>query len=131
MKRLCVALVLAALGGSAAAAWEQVGVADDGMVVYADPATIRTSGSEVKMWVLLDYKTAEKDDSGKPYLSAKLLHDYDCKDERGRTRYFSFHAGHMATGTLVYSEVRPASEWRPARRAIIGETLWMIACGKK
>ena len=131
MKRLCFALVLAALGGSAAAVWERVGVADDGMVVYADPATIRTSGSVVKMWVLLDYKTAEKDDSGKPYLSAKLLHDYDCKDEQGRTRYFSFHSGQMGTGYRVYSEVRPASEWRSAHRAIIGETLWKIACGKK
>ena len=123
--------MLAALDGSAAAAWVQVGVADDGMVVYADPATIRKSGSDVKMWVLLDYKTAEKDDSGKPYLSAKLLHDYDCKDERGRTVYYSFHSGHMGAGKLVYSEVRANSEWRPARRAIIGEALWEFACGRK
>ena len=131
MKRLCFALVLAALAGSAAAAWVRVGVADDGMVVYADPAGINRTGGIVKMWTLLDYKTAEKDDSGKPYLSAKLLHDYDCKDEQGRTRYFSFHSGQMGTGYLVYSEVRPASEWLPARRAIIGETLWKFACGRK
>ena len=131
MKRLCFALVLAALAGSAAAAWVQVGVADGGMVVYADPAGISRTGGIVKMWTLLDYKTAEKDDSGKPYLSTKLLHDYDCKDERGQTRYFSIHSGQMGTGQLVYSEVRPNSEWLPARRAIIGETLWKIACGKK
>ena len=131
MTRLCFALVLAALGGSAAAAWVRVGVADDGMVVYADPAGISRAGGIVKMWTLLDYKTAEKDDSGKLYLSAKLLHDYDCKDERGRTRYFSFHSGRMGTGNLVYSEVRPDGGWRPARRLIIGEALWEIACGKK
>ena len=131
MQRFCVALLLAALSAGAAAAWDRVGVADDGTVFYADPAAIQTSGSEVKMWVLLDYKTAQKSDSGKEYLSAKLLHEYDCQGERGRTRYFSLHAGHMGAGTLVYSEVRPASEWRPARREIIGETLWKIACGRK
>lgn len=130
MKPLCFGLVLAALGGSAAAAWEPVGTGDDGMVVYADRATIRKSGDVVKMWVLLDYKTAQKDDSGKPYLSAKLLHDYDCKDERGRTIYYSLHAGQRATGILLYSEVRRDSEWLPSSRAIIGETLWKIACGR-
>jgi Surface-adhesin protein E len=131
MKRLCCGLILAALGGSAAAAWERVGVADDDMVVYADRATIQKSGDVVKMWSLLDYKTAEKDDTGKPYLSAKLLHDYNCKDERARTRYFSIHAGPMGAGQLVNSEVRGDSEWLPAGRTFIGETLFRIACGKK
>jgi len=123
-------LVLAALCGSAAAAWESVGTGDDGMVVYADRTTIQKSGDEVKMWVLLDYKTDQKDDSGKPYRSTKLLHDYDCKDARGRTIYYSLHAGQMATGALLSSEVRRDSEWLPASRAIIGETLWKIACGR-
>ncbi len=131
MRRLCCGLVLAALGGSAAAAWVQIGVANDGMVVYADPASIRTSGGVVKMWTLLDYKIAEKDDSGKPFLSAKLLHDYDCKDERARTQYYSLHAGHMATGSVVLREEHNNSEWQSAHRAIIGETLWKLACGKK
>jgi hypothetical protein len=131
MKRLCFGVVLAVLAGSAAAAWERVGAADDGIVVYADSATIQTSGDVVKMWSLLDYKTAEKDATGKPYLSAKLLQEYDCTGERGRTRYFSFHAGQMGAGQLVYSEVRADSEWMPARRARTGAMLWTIACGKK
>lgn len=130
MKRLCCGLLLAALSGGAAAAWERIGVADDGMVVFADPATIQKSGDVVKMWSLLDHKTAGKDDAGQPYLSVKLLHDYNCKDERARTRYFSVHAGQMATGKLVSSET-PDSEWLPAGRTFIGETLWRIACGKK
>jgi len=119
------------LAGSAAAAWDRVGVADDGMVVYADPATIQKSGDLVKMWSLLDHKTAEKDDTGKPYLSVKLLHEFDCKDERARTRYFSIHAGQMAAGRLLSSEVRGDAEWMPAGRMFIGETLFRFACGKK
>ncbi len=131
VQRLCCGLVMAALGGSALAAWERVAAIDDGSVVYADPATLQKSGETVNMWSLLDYKTAEKDASGKPYLSAKLLQEYDCTGGRGRTRYFSFHAGPMGVGQLVYSEVRTGSEWLPANRARTGEMLWKIACGKK
>jgi hypothetical protein len=130
MRRYCCALILAALNGAAAAAWERVGTADDGMTVYADPATIQTSADVVKMWGLLDYKAAERDAAGKPYLSAKLLQEFDCKGERGRTRYFSFHAGQMGAGQLTYSEVRADSEWLPARRARTGEALWKAACRK-
>jgi hypothetical protein len=124
-------LLLAGLAGGVHAAWERVGVATDGMAVYADPATIQTAGEVVKMQALLDYKVAEKDLSGKPYLSAKLLHEYDCKGARARTRYFSLHAGQMGAGQLVYSEIRNDTGWRPADRMIIGETLWKLACGKK
>jgi hypothetical protein len=131
MRRSLFGLLLATLAGGAAAAWERVGVADDGMVVYADPATIQKTGDNVKMQALLDYKTAEKDASGKPYLSAKLLHEYECKGERGRTLYFSLHAGQMGSGQLVFSEMRAGSDWRPAGRTIIGETLWNFACKRK
>ena len=131
MKRLCLAMTLASLAASAQAAWDKIGESDDGMVVYADAATIQTSGGMVKMWALLDYKAAEKTDAGKPYSSAKLLHDYDCKVERARTRYFTLHSGKMGAGSLVYSEVRANSEWLPAQTTIIGESLWKIACGKK
>ena len=131
MKQLCLGWALAALAGGAAAAWERAGAGEDGMVVYADAATIQKAGDVVKMWGLLDYKTAEKDAAGKPYLSAKLLQEFDCKGERGRTRFFSFHAGQMGAGQLVYSEMRADSEWLPANRARTGEMLWKIACGKK
>ena len=131
MQRFCLLWVLSALCGSAAAAWERVSATDDGMTVYADPATIRTAGEVVKMWGLLDYQTAEKDATGKPYLSAKLLQEFDCKGERGRTRYFSFHAGQMGAGQITYSEMRADSEWLPARRARTGEALWKAACAKK
>lgn len=130
MKKLLCGLLLAAVTHVAAAAWERVGAADDGTVVYADPATLQKGGDAVKMTALLDYKTAEKDVSGKPYMSAKLVQEYDCSGGRGRTRYFSFHAGQMGTGKIVYSEMRADAEWLPAKRAIIGETLWNYACRK-
>jgi len=121
-------VAFALLSGAAAAAWDAVG-SDDGMTVYADRSTIQKNADEVRMWALLDYKTDQKDD-GKAFRSAKLLHAFDCKGERAHTLYYSLHAGQMAGGVLIYSEARQGSEWRPARREVIGETLWKIACGK-
>ena len=130
MKRGCCGLLLVMMAGGAAAAWERVGTADDGTVIYADAATLQPAGDLVKMWGLLDYKAAEKDAAGKAYLSVKLLQEFDCKGERGRTRYFSFHSGQMGAGQVVYSEMRTDSELLPARRARTGETLWKFACKK-
>jgi len=126
--RSLVGLALLALSASAVAAWEAVGSGDD-MTVYADRATLQKTADEARMWALLDYKTDQKDD-GKAFRSAKLLHAFDCKGERAHTLYYSLHAGQMAGGVLIYSEARQGSEWRPARREVIGETLWKIACGK-
>jgi hypothetical protein len=124
-------LLLATLAGGAGAAWERAGATDDGMVIYADPATLKKTDDVVKMWSLLDYKTPEKDGAGKPYSSVKLLQEFDCEAAQGRTRYFSFHAGQMGTGQLVHSEMRTTSEWLPANRARPGELLWKFACGKQ
>ncbi len=130
VKRFFCVAALMAVYGTAAAAWERVGTVDDGMTVYADPATIQASGDVVKMWGLLDYKAAEKDATGKPYLSAKLLQEFDCKGERGRTRYFSTHAGQMGAGQLTHSEMLADSTFQPARRTRTGEALWKAACKK-
>ena len=131
IKRLCGALVFATLAAGAHAAWERAGATDDGMVIYADASTLQKTGDVAKMWGMLDYKTPEKDGAGRAYQSVKLLQEFDCKAAQGRTRYFSFHAGPMASGQLVHSELRVDSEWLPANRARPGETLWKVACGKK
>lgn len=129
--RFAGALLLSFAAGSAGAAWERAGATDDGTTIYADPATLQVTGDTVKMWGLLDYKTAEKDAAGKAYLSVKLLQEFDCKGAQGRTRYYSFHAGAMGTGQLVASELRTDSQWLPANRAKPGEILWKAACAKK
>ena len=130
-RRLAGALLLSLAANGAGAAWERAGATDDGVTIYSDPATLQVTGDTVKMWGLLDYKTAEKDAGGKAYLSVKLLQEFDCKGAQGRTRYYSFHAGSMGTGQLVASEMRVDSQWQPANRARPGEMLWKAACAKK
>jgi len=65
--KLVTALALSALNSSAAAEWVEVNrTADFNVTVYADLASIDRKGNRVKMWDLLDLKTAEKSPSGMP-----------------------------------------------------------------
>ena len=132
MKQLALVLVLAVFSGSAAAGWERVGGKNErrGFYAYVDRATIEKSGSMAKMWVLVNYKTAQSDPPElKPFLSSKGQVEYDCKDKRIRTLAYSFYSGRSAGGTVVYSNSEP-DEWQPISSDSTGETLWKVACGK-
>ena len=110
----------------------RVGGNNDILGSYADPATIRRTGSMVKMRSLLDFKTPHTDRSfgGKPYLSQKDQREYDCKNERYRLLYFSLRSGQMDAGNTVHSDPDPG-KWSPVVPGSIGEALWKFACGKK
>lgn len=128
MRKLIVLLLLAMLSGGAAADWVVVNLSDDGMVAYADPATIRKSGNMVRMWNLMDFKTAElMGDRG--FLSQKSQQEYDCKNERIRLIYFTWHSGNMGKGNVVHT-VNRTTDWHPVSPGSINEDLWRLACGK-
>ena len=60
MKKLLLTLMLAIVSSSVMAEWVEISRNEDfGITVYADPANTRKSGNEVKMWVLVDYKSAQ------------------------------------------------------------------------
>ncbi len=132
MKRLVLTLVLAALSGNAAAAWVRVGGNHDILGSYADPASIRKTGSLVKMTSLLDFKSPQTDQSigGQPYLSQKDLREYDCKAAKYRLLRFSLHSGRMDAGKIVRGGPNPG-DWSPVVPGSLGEALWKFACGKK
>ena len=122
-------LLLAAMSTGALAEWVAIGNTDDS-TAYADAATIRRSGSTAKMWNLSDYKTAQKLGPGKSYMSAKLQLEYDCREERARNLFLSYHSGNMGDGTLI-DVVIETSRWLPLPPGSEGEALWKIACGKQ
>ena len=129
MKQLALALVLAALSGSAAAAWVLLGSSDTANV-YVDPGTIRRSDGLVKMWNLYDFKTAQVEAGRKAYLSNKQQSEYDCKEEQSRVLYFSLHSGQMGAGNVVYSHSEPAN-WAPVPPGSVSEAFWQFACSEK
>lgn len=127
MHKAILTLLLAVVSSSAAAAWTAVGSSDPS-TLYADPATISKAGDMVKMWDLLDFKTAQVME-GFRYMSSKTLSEYDCREERARMLYFSWHSEHMGGGQIVNTDFDPA-KWEPVLPRSGVEKLWKLACGK-
>jgi len=127
MREAILAILLAVASSSAAAEWVEVD-SDETLTFYINPTTIRRDGNLVRMWELLEYKTARMRDKVK-YMSSKAESEYDCKAEQLRTLSLSLHSGNMAGGGAVYSTDDP-DNWRPVPRGGGIEVLWKIACGK-
>ena len=127
MRKVILLVVLVIGSNSAFARWVEIG-SNDALISYANPATIRKSGSKVKMWSVFDYKTAQGSD--RPYISAKALDEYDCKEEQTRTLSLSLHSENMGNGDVV-SVITDTSQWMPVSPDSIGEIHWKFACKKR
>jgi hypothetical protein len=129
-KNIGLALLLAVMSSSAAAAWVEV-FREQTITVYADPATIRTADNRVKMWALLDFKTTQQDSTNprNGYLSEIAQFEYNCKEQRARRLYYSWHSRHMGRGKVVSSDSDP-SKWEPVLPGSENEILREFACGR-
>lgn len=81
---LILVTLLVLRSGPASADWVQINKTDEGVTTYADPATIRSKGDQVKMCHLFDYTTPQINKGGNTHLSVKLQNEYDCAEERIR-----------------------------------------------
>lgn len=129
MRKSILIMLLAVVSSSAWAEWVEVS-RNDTSTIYANPATIRKAGDIVKMWYLIDYRIIQGANVGSPFLSSKDQSEYDCKEERTRTLYFTNHSGNMGGGDNNYSSETPLN-WRPISPGSVGESLWQFACGKR
>lgn len=125
MLKAILMILLAVISSSTAAQWAPV-ISNEAISLYTDPTTIRKTGLKVKMWTLLDYKTAQKT-NGKMFMSVKTQNEYDCKEEQSRIFYANFHPKNMGGGEIVISSIKPR-EWEPNEPDSVGELLWKIAC---
>lgn len=109
---------------------EWVGISrneDFGITVYADPATTRKSGNEVKMWVLVDYKTAQGKNTSRQHMSSKRQDEYDCKEVKLRVIFESDHSGNMGRGKIVRSSKNFG--WQPVAPDTLDKHLWNLPVG--
>lgn len=103
MRKILLALFLAVISNNTMARWVYIAetenkVADvDAYAVYANPVTIRRSGSIVIMWGLYDYKVATEKGSR----SEKRKVTYDCIQRKARMLFVSFHSGRMGSGKIL------------------------------
>ena len=130
MYKISLAVVFAIVSNSANAEWTYVGRSSDGNpTIYADLATIRKSGSIVKMWTMSDYNIVQKSSNGKQYLSAKTQDEYDCKEETSGILAFTTFSENMGNGNPISSDSGPANK-KPISPESLIEAIWKIACAK-
>lgn len=118
----------AARSSNAASGWITVS-STDLATISVDPATIRKAGNMVKIWSLYDFKSIQSLANDKMYLSQKVQWEYDCKEERGRTLYFSWHTENMGQGQVLHTSTEP-TKWIPVPPRSGIENMWKIACNK-
>ncbi len=122
-------MLLAMISSSADAEWVSVS-GDDTATAYAEPATIRREGDMVKMWDLLDFKTAQARPYGTPYMSQKTQQEFDCKEERVHAIHFLRYSENMAGGDEADSDA-DAGEWKRVSPGSTMEKLLKLACDKR
>lgn len=122
-------ILLAIVSGNAAAKWIAVGF-DNDATTYADQNTIRKKGNRVKMWSVIDFKTAQSFDVIPPFMSTEAQYEFDCQEEQSRTLTVFFHSGNMGGGAAIANDPDP-NEWKSIPPGSAVEKLWKFACKKR
>jgi hypothetical protein len=130
MNRLLLITLLVLSSGPAYAEWVHIGE-NDRSVGWAD-AAIRRSGDMVEIWVLFDYKSIQSSPrSGRRYFSEKAQREIDCRSERERVLFFTWHADKMGNGVVVYTGEK-ATDWESTTSpGSYANAFWRFACGEK
>ena len=130
MKRYLSFIVFLMFSNTAMAEWVLIGSVDE-FDLYVDTTTIRKNGNLVKMWELKDYKTGQNTQDG-VYLSKKVQHEYDCRNETDRLLALVAYSGNMGSGKVISSFTvnEYQSPAHPIVPGTVGVVLWKIACGQ-
>ena len=127
MHKAILMMLLAIMSSSAVAEWVEVGTtSNETVILYADQATIDKTGNRVKMWSLSDYKTV-RGSRDMQFMSMMEQNEYDCKEEKSRTRFLSVHSENMGKGNILHND-NETSDWLPVLPNSAIESLWRFAC---
>jgi hypothetical protein len=131
MNKLLLALALILISSSASAEWMQIPNASGNVFnLHIDMEEVIKSGNKAKMWVMYDSMTTQELTSGEKFLSVKMLYEYDCKEMKSRTLFYSWHSENMGTGISIGTRNVPEAEWRPIVPRSDGRISQRIACMK-
>jgi hypothetical protein len=109
--------------------WTAVDSNNEMTTYYVDFDTIKRKGNKVKMWRLLDFKTAPEIGSDR-FLSSMNRDEYDCEEETSR-RLDSFkYSGNMKSGEIVYSQKNIKEEAESIIPGSVSKFFFNIACDK-
>lgn len=123
--RLVLTLLLALAAVPARADWFEIAQTAEG-AIFIDPSTMRWNGDLHTVWEIQNLK--QRHQGGEH--SRRVLKEYDCKDERGRSLAFSTHSEPMGNGETLYSQTTP-TRWRQYSPGSVGYATLKIVCAQK
>jgi hypothetical protein len=132
MNKLLITLALTLISSSAVAAeWMQIpNASDNAFNLHLNMEEVTNSGNKAKMWVMYDSTSAQSLASGEKYLSVKMLNEYDCKEIKSRTIFYSWHSENMGAGISISTKDSPKAKWKPILPRSDGKISQRIACLK-
>jgi len=83
--------------------WASVGLYDQG-AVSVDIANVSREGPLRRLWSMMDYKMAQKSESGDTFLSTRSQMEINCQTRQVRILHLSMHAAARLGGRVVDSE---------------------------
>lgn len=109
LKVVSILGILALWGGAhlqavaATPQWASVGLYDQG-AVSLDIANVSREGPLRRFWSMMDYKVAQKSESGDTFLSTRSQMEINCQTRQVRILHLSMHAAARLGGRVVDSE---------------------------
>jgi hypothetical protein len=129
VKQLFFVALLILSSGPAYAEWVAVGTTVDDETIYVDLETIYREGDLVEISVISDFQAAKHLQDGSRYRSARLLHQYNCIEQRFRLVAVTLFAGNLGKGVML-DELAKEGAWRPIPSDSVGRQLMELVCPK-
>ncbi|WP_426110422.1 surface-adhesin E family protein [Massilia sp. PWRC2] len=132
MRTLFLTVVLSGLAGNAAAEWTLISEGANNNL-YADFATVRRSGGNVKVWTLSDRAkaTMSPGNPAKTYRSMVTLQEVDCSDEKMRALQLTTYENGMGAGKQLDFATRANNpSWQYAEPGTVAEDVVKAVCKK-
>ena len=126
--RLCAAVFLCAISGSAVAEWLPVSEHEDSEL-YVDPDSLRegTGPDSYTMWILVNYKSPREAGLRKKLLSGKCQTEVQCKNEVIRGIYGFAYPKAMGKGTVIKSFSGP-NACQPIAPETFNQAIFSMVC---
>ena len=115
----------------ARAEWIEVQRFEDGMRVFANPASAKRSGTLAELMHLVRWAEPQRDEGLPPYLSTRVRSAYDCARKHEKYLGSVSYAGTMGNGDVVVADDDEAESWYSISEGSLEEKLWAMACAAK
>jgi hypothetical protein len=93
---------------------------------YIDKSSIKRSGSNVELWILMDYIYGKTNKKGEQYFSMENRVAIDCRNYTITMKYLKVYAGHMRAGKVLAKGA--ANDLRPIPRGSSLEIILNQVC---